>query len=272
MSTYAIGDIQGCYDELLALLDLIEFDPSEDTVWLAGDLVNRGPKSLETLRYVKSLGKSAISVLGNHDLHLLACAHGIKKAKGSLKAILEAPDRDELLNWLCQQPLVHHSSKLNFTMVHAGIPPIWDLKKAIKLSREVEAVLQSDSRQSYFEHMYGDQPDTWSDDLTGLDRLRVITNYFTRMRFCNEAGKLELETKETADNWPEGYQPWFNFRRAKLKKQRLVFGHWAALEGNTQSDTVFGLDTGCVWGGALTALRLEDLQRFSLPCDAYKRS
>lgn len=271
MSTYAIGDIQGCYDELLALLELVEFNPQKDTLWLAGDLVNRGPKSLETLRYVKSLGSSAITVLGNHDLHLLACAHGVKKAKGSLKAILEAPDREELLDWLCQQPLIHHCPHLNFAMVHAGIPPIWTLQKAIELSAEVESVLQSKDRQTYFDHMYGDQPDTWSDNLSGMERLRVITNYFTRMRFCDASGKLELETKETADNWPEGYQPWFNFQRDKLNNLKLIFGHWAALEGNTQSDTVFGLDTGCVWGGALTALRLEDQQRFSLPCTAYKR-
>ncbi|GLQ33387.1 symmetrical bis(5'-nucleosyl)-tetraphosphatase [Litoribrevibacter albus] len=271
MSTYAIGDIQGCYDELQQLLELVQFDPTQDTLWLAGDLVNRGPKSLETLRFVKALGQSAITVLGNHDLHLLACAHGIKKAKGSLVDILEADDRDELLDWLCQQPLVHHDSELGYTLVHAGIPPIWSVKKAIALSQEVEQALKSEHRQAYFEHMYGDLPDTWSDELKGLDRLRVITNYFTRMRFCDENGKLELKTKETADDWPEGYQPWFTFKSKKLKKERIIFGHWAALEGNTQSKHVFGLDTGCVWGGALTALRLEDQQRFSLPCLAHKR-
>lgn len=272
MSTYAIGDIQGCFDELQALLELIEFDPSKDTLWLAGDLVNRGPKSLETLRFIKGLGQSAVTVLGNHDLHLLACDYGIKKAKGSIKDILEAPDKEDLLNWLGKQPLVHHCPDLEFTMVHAGIPPIWSLKKALKLSQEVENALQSDQRDQYFEHMYGDTPDTWSDELTGFDRLRTITNYFTRMRFCDDQGKLELETKETADNWPKGFQPWFSFKKSKMKNQRIIFGHWAALEGNTKSERIFGLDTGCVWGGALTALRLEDQQRFSLPCSSYKRT
>lgn len=271
MSTYAIGDIQGCFDELQQLLSLIDFNKKKDTLWLAGDLVNRGPKSLETLRFIKSLGTSAVTVLGNHDLHLLACAHGIKKAKGSLSAIMEAPDRDELLNWLCQQPLVHHDKALGFTMVHAGIPPIWSIDKALALSQEVEEALQGASRQSYFDHMYGDLPDTWSDELSGHERLRLITNYFTRMRFCDAQGKLELKTKETADNWPAGYQPWFTFKSKHLKKQKIIFGHWAALEGNTQSKRIFGLDTGCVWGGALTALRLEDQQRFSLPCKAHKR-
>jgi bis(5'-nucleosyl)-tetraphosphatase (symmetrical) len=271
MSTYAIGDIQGCFDELQALLELIEFTPENDTLWLAGDLVNRGPKSLETLRFIKSLGASAITVLGNHDLHLVACSYGIKKAKGSIKDILEAPDCDELLDWLCQQPLVHHCPSTKFTMVHAGIPPIWSLEQALTFSQEVEKALQETNRQAFFDHMYGDLPDTWSDDLQGSDRLRTITNYFTRMRFCDAEGKLELQTKETADNWPEGYQPWFTFEHAKMRHQRIIFGHWAALQGNTHSNQVFGLDTGCVWGGALTALRLEDQERFSLPCTAYKR-
>lgn len=270
MSTYAIGDIQGCYDELQSLLELIAFDPASDTLWLAGDLVNRGPKSLETLRFIKSLGSSAITVLGNHDLHLAACAHGIKKAKGSIVDILNAHDCDELIDWLCHQPLVHHCKQLKFTMVHAGIPPIWSLKKALKYSREVEDVLQSDQRQTFFDHMYGDTPDQWSKELEGPDRWRLITNYLTRMRFCTADGTLELKTKETADNWPDGFQPWFSFEERKMKDKRIVFGHWAALQGNTQSKRVFGLDTGCVWGGALTAMRLEDQQIFSLSCATHK--
>lgn len=272
MSTYAFGDIQGCYDELQALLELIQFDPTRDTLWFAGDLVNRGPKSLETLRFIRSLGKSAVTVLGNHDLHLMACAHGIKKVKGSLAAILEADDCDELLNWLAQQPLVHHSKSLNYTMVHAGIPPIWSVKKSLKLSSEVESVLQSDQRQHFFEHMYGDQPDCWDNELSGMTRLRVITNYFTRMRFCNDQGQLELQTKETADKWPEGFKPWFSFDSEKHLGSRIIFGHWAALQGKTESNQFIGLDTGCVWGGSLTAFRLEDQAFFSLPCIAQKRN
>ncbi len=270
MSTYAIGDIQGCFDELQALLEVINFNPKKDTLWLAGDLVNRGPKSLETLRFIKSLGDSAITVLGNHDLHLAACHHGIKKAKGSIKDVLEAPDREELINWICQQPLIHHCPILNYTMVHAGIPPIWSLKSALKYSKQVEDLIQSPDRQHFFDHMYGDTPNVWSSDLEGVERLRVITNYLTRMRFCDAQGKLEFSTKETVSNWPDGFQPWFSFKQAKMKDNRIVFGHWAALQGNTESNTVFGLDTGCVWGGSLTAMRLEDQEMFSLGCPSHK--
>lgn len=270
MSTYAVGDIQGCFDEFQKLLEMIHFNPLNDTLWLAGDLVNRGPKSLETLRFVRSLGDAAITVLGNHDLHLIACFHGIRKAKGSLLEILEADDCDEIIEWLCQQPLLHHDKSLGYTMTHAGIPHIWSLKKAKKYAQEVSDALQGEQRQLYFDHMYGDLPDCWDKSLEGPERWRTITNYFTRMRYCDEQGRLEFASKDNADSYPEGFLPWFMHNKPKMKKKKIIFGHWAALQGNTNSDQYFGLDTGCVWGGALTAMRLEDQAKFNLPCPISK--
>lgn len=265
MSTYALGDIQGCYDPLQQLLKRIDFN-QDDSLWIAGDLVNRGPKSLETLRFLKSLGDRARIVLGNHDLHLLAIHYGKTHLRRSdtLQPILDAPDRDELMDWLRQQPLLIADENLGYAMAHAGIPPDWSLKNARKRSAEVEAILQSDSAADYFEHMYGNQPDRWDSDLTGWDRLRVITNYLTRMRFCDKQGTLELKTKGSLETQPKGYLPWFMHpRKVSLP---ILFGHWAALEGYAEDDNVFALDTGCVWGNQLTALRLEDRVLFSCEC------
>lgn len=265
MTTYAIGDLQGCFTELEQLLDKLQFDPNQDQLWLAGDLVNRGPQSLEVLRFVYTLGDRAKVVLGNHDLHLLAVAYADAKVKRSdtLEAILNAPDRDELLNWLRYQPLCQFDAQHHILMTHAGIPPIWSVEATLAYAREVETALRSRDCKAFFQAMYGNQPDLWRDDLSGVDRLRAITNYLTRMRFCTPEGQLEFASKEGLDQCPEGFAPWFSFPRQDNTK--IVFGHWAALEGRIESETCFALDTGCVWGGALTALNLSTLELTSVP-------
>lgn len=268
MATYAIGDIQGCLPQLVELLEQINYQAENDRLWFAGDLINRGPASLETLRFIKSLGDSAKVVLGNHDLHLLAVAHGHGdlKRKDTLAEILMASDRDELMNWLRNQPLCHYDSQLNTVMTHAGIPPCWDLDKTLSLATEVEEKLKSDTVDDFFAAMYGNTPRKWSDDLTGMDRLRAITNYLTRMRFCDENSKLDLKSKEGINTAAKGYAPWFHYPAQLPENCHIVFGHWAAIEGITHQDKIHALDTGCVWGGSLTALRLEDRQRFSTSC------
>jgi bis(5'-nucleosyl)-tetraphosphatase (symmetrical) len=265
MSTYAIGDIQGCFKSLENLLTEIKFDPKQDTLWFAGDLVNRGPQSLETLRFVKSLGNSHYTVLGNHDLHLLALSYNVKTGRtdDTLKPILEAPDREELLNWLRHQPLLHADK--NFVMVHAGLAANWDLKKAQALAYEVENVIRSDNAEGFFQHMYGNQPDQWADDLEGYDRLRCITNFFTRMRFCHADGRLDLAFKGTVEDSPKDLMPWFKVPERKNADLQILFGHWAALGGVTNTTNVYALDTGCIWGFDLTAMRLEDGKRFKSP-------
>lgn len=268
MSTYAIGDIQGCYSSLVCLLEEIHFDKQQDQLWIAGDLVNRGPESLQTIRFLKSLGSKANIVLGNHDLHLIAIAYGAQtpKRKDTINDILNAPDRDELIDWLRQQPLLHHCPELSFIMCHAGIPPIWTLSNAIQYAKEVETCLRSDDIIHFLNNMYGDQPDTWQDNLTSYDRLRSITNYFTRMRFCNDEGQLNLADKSSASTDQEGYKPWFEHKGHLCNDQQIIFGHWAALEGTSSADFTYALDTGCVWGGKLTAMRLEDKKIFSCDC------
>ncbi|WP_045858043.1 symmetrical bis(5'-nucleosyl)-tetraphosphatase [Teredinibacter purpureus] len=269
MTTYAIGDVQGCLDPLEELLDKIKFNPKHDQVWFAGDLVNRGHNSLGVLRRVKKLGRSAITVLGNHDLHLLAADIGIKKlsASNEMHSILEAPDRKEIIHWLRQQPLVYRDKKLGFTMVHAGIPPIWTIREALGYAKEVETVLQSKHYQHFLYSMYGNLPDKWDDDLKGNDRLRIITNYFTRMRFCAKNGQLEFKTNAGPQNAPQGFAPWFEHASHKCANKNIIFGHWAALKGETLFENFIGLDTGCVWGEKLTAYRLEDGKRFTIECD-----
>jgi bis(5'-nucleosyl)-tetraphosphatase (symmetrical) len=271
MATYAIGDIQGCFDQLKRLLECVSFGDS-DQLWLAGDLVNRGPKSLETLRFVRSLGDRSRVVLGNHDLHLLAIHYGVTQPRRSdtLGPILDAPDRDELMQWLQQQPLLVHDEALDYVMVHAGIPPDWSLKQASARAREVETVLQGPEAESFFQHMYGNQPDCWSKDLQGWDRLRVITNYLTRMRFCDSKGRLDFAAKGGLETQPEGFRPWYSHTR-KADAQRIIFGHWAALEGGLQHPQLFSLDTGCVWGNRLTAMRLEDQRYYSCDCSVHRR-
>ena len=257
MSTYAVGDIQGCYDVLCRLLDRVAFDPHHDSLWVVGDIVNRGPQSLEALRFIYSLGDRATVVLGNHDLHLLAVAHDLRplSASDTLQPILEAPDRDALLHWLRHQPLLHHDEVLNYVMVHAGIAPSWSLTKAKRYASEVENALQSKHYLDYLAGMYGNLPLQWDDDLRGTDRLRVITNYFTRMRCLTKNGDLNLKNKGLPDKKDI---PWFIFPKRKTRNERIIFGHWAALDGNTNDPNTIGLDTGCVWGNCLTLMRLED--------------
>lgn len=255
MSVYAISDIQGCYDALRSLLDKLRFDPDKDTLWFAGDLVNRGPQSLQSLRFVKSLGKSAITVLGNHDLHLLAVDAGIKKKDADLKDILEAPDRRELIDWLRQQPLLHHDPTLGYTLVHAGISPQWDLTTAVTCAHELETVLRGDHYRDFLKVMYGDRPRKWRWWLTGERRLRYICNCFTRIRYCTRDGKLALQEKGAPGSQPKQYVPWFDVPKRASKDLRLVFGHWSTL-GAFHAPGIYALDTGCVWGGALTALEL----------------
>lgn len=260
MAVYAIGDIQGCDDEFAQLLATLDFSPSRDTLWLVGDLVNRGPRSLEVLRRVKALGPAAITVLGNHDLHLLALALSPQeplKAKDTLQQILGAPDRDELIEWLRQQPMLHHDAKLGYTMVHAGLPPQWDLATAQACARELETVLRDKRRcRELFAHMYGDKPNHWSDDLRGTDRLRFITNCLTRLRYCHADGRLELKFKGEVKDAPQDLMPWFKVPGRRSRDMRIICGHWSAL-GFHDADGVLAIDTGCVWGEKLCAVRLD---------------
>lgn len=267
MATYAIGDVQGCFLQLKELLALIEYDPSKDTLWFTGDLVNRGSHSLETLRFISALPPTTICVLGNHDLALLAAAEGaIKPQPGdTYDDILKADDKDELLQWLRYRPLLHHDSQLNFTLTHAGIYPLWTLSKAAGLAKEVEHLLQSPQYHEAMQVMFGDRPSVWSDSLVGWERFRFIVNAFTRMRFCDESGTLDLGNKSEKAHH-QTFFPWFKVPHRKTKQDRLIFGHWAALQGQTDVLGVFALDTGCVWGNALTAMCLETEQKFQVAC------
>lgn len=258
MAVFAIGDIQGCFDELKQLLDRIHFDAAEDSLWFTGDLVNRGPQSLETLRFVKELGEHAVCVLGNHDLHLLAVAAGTAEAKkgDTLDEVLAAPDRDELLDWLRHLPLLHHDKALGYTLVHAGLPPQWDLRLAESAARELEAVLRGSKHREFFLHMYGNEPRRWSPDLTGKDRLRFMVNCFTRLRYCSPEGDLDLKSKGAPGSQPQGFLPWFEVPGRRSAGLHILFGHWSTM-GESPGRNVHALDTGCVWGGRLTALRLD---------------
>lgn len=272
VAVYAIGDVQGCLHELQQLLTQLNFDPTRDQLWFAGDLVNRGPQSLQTLRFIRELGTAAISVLGNHDLHLLAAAHDPSKikAKDTLNAILDAPDREPLLTWLRQRPLLHHDSQLGYTMVHAGLAPQWDLAQAQSCAQEVETVLRSERWGQYLDQMYGDQPDYWSTTLQGWDRLRFITNCFTRLRYCDAEGHLALSYKGAPGSQPKGLYPWFELRQRHSRALKILFGHWSTLGPRTDPG-IYPLDTGCLWGGQLTALRLDGPpQWYRHPCPGVR--
>ena len=271
MATYAVGDLQGCLEPLQCLLEQVAFDPARDRLWLVGDLVNRGPQSLETLRYLYSIRDSLVCVLGNHDLHLLAAWRNIERLKKSdtLREILEAPDREELLQWLRQQKLMHYDETRHVALVHAGIAPQWSLKKALKCAAEVEEALRDDNLfEPFLDGMYGNDPAKWDSDLKGVTRLRVITNYFTRMRFCTSEGKLDLKSKEGLDTAPAGYAPWFSHKERKTRDLKIIFGHWAALEGHSNQPGIFALDSGCVWGGAMTLMNVDSGVRLTCDCDA----
>lgn len=258
MAIYAIGDVQGCFEQLQILLAKINFQPQQDTLWFVGDIVNRGPDSLRTLRFIRSLGNHAITVLGNHDLHLLAVANGrgIAHKKDTLQDILNTPDRDELLDWLSQRPLMHYNKQLDVCMVHAGIHPEWTIAQALDYAGEVEAVLQSNNGHEFFHHMYGDKPHNWSAQHTGWERLRFITNVFTRMRYLDKnTGALTLKDKAAPGHQPDNIIPWFSIPNRQTASSHIVFGHWSTLP-NPGLPYLYPLDTGCLWGGKLTALEI----------------
>jgi len=270
MAIYAIGDVQGCYDDLLKLLDAIAFNPETDLLWFAGDLVNRGPKSLDVLRFVKGLGNAAVAVLGNHDLHLLAAyASGIVHKKDTFQAVLDAPDGDELIDWLRFRPLFHTNNE--FCLLHAGLPPQWDLEKAGAMAELAERALQSGDYRQFLGQMYGNQPDLWSGDLEGVPLLRFIINCFTRMRYLDADGRLDFAHDGPPGSQPPHLLPWFAAPRRKNADLRIVFGHWSQL-GYYEGHNCYAIDTGCLWGGQLTALRLGDsVERTSIICPGYRR-
>jgi bis(5'-nucleosyl)-tetraphosphatase (symmetrical) len=265
LATYAVGDIQGCFDSLRRLLDVCCFDPSEDRLWLVGDLVNRGPHSLETLRFVKQLGHAALTVLGNHDLYLLMAAEGFGKPgkQDTLGPVLTAPDRDELLAWLRQQRLCHQEN--GYFLVHAGLLPQWSAAQARALGGEVEALLSGENYRDLLAHMWGSEPLAWTNELSGWERMRVIVNAMTRMRFCSKDGVMELRAKGEAANAPPGFMPWFDVPGRRSADTVLVTGHWSALGLKIRPD-LLALDSGCLWGGHLTAVRLPDHQVFQVDC------
>jgi bis(5'-nucleosyl)-tetraphosphatase (symmetrical) len=259
MAIYVIGDVQGCCDELEMLVDKLQFDRARDQLWFVGDLVNRGPKSLETLRFVKALGDDAVCVLGNHDLHLLALAAdpSTPVADIYLQPVLEADDSDELITWLQSRPLAHFDPQLNTLMVHAGIAAAWTVEDTLRLTGEVEEALAGDSAGDFLAAMYGSKPTCWSESLQGMDRLRFITNCVTRIRYCTASGELEFDEKLAPGTQPANLLPWFDLPDRASGSARLVFGHWSTL-GLLQRKDILALDTGCVWGGELTAVRLDE--------------
>lgn len=259
MALYAIGDVQGCFDALRALLDKLRFDPTCDTLWFTGDLVNRGPQSLDVLRFVAGLGTQAVTVLGNHDLHLLAVATGCAKPKtrDTLDSVLTAPDREALLDWLRRRPLLHVDVTRNLALVHAGLVPQWSIDQARALAFEVETALCGPNATDFYRHMYGDGPERWHTGLRGFERLRFIVNVFTRLRYCDADGRVDLTQKGAPGSQPSPWVPWYSIDARRSRDTRIVFGHWSTL-GLHRANGVFGLDTGCVWGGKLTALRLDD--------------
>jgi len=268
MTTYAIGDIQGCYKELRQLLKLIHFSSDKDQLWFVGDLVNRGPDSLSVLRFIKDLGDNAISVLGNHDLHMLGVLHGIEKPrkKDTFDEIMLAKDRDAIIEWVCSRPLMHIDKQNKHILVHAGIYPAWSVEEAQLYAKEMESVLQSDKCIEFIKNMYGSKPKRWSASLTGWDRLRFITNSFTRMRFCTEDLQLDMKHTGSPGTQPNELIPWYLLRNNELRQYRILMGHWSTL-GNVNDPQLVTLDTGCLWGGKLTAYSLESPSNYtSLQC------
>ncbi len=270
MATWAIGDLQGCLDELQQLLTKIAFNSDRDRLWFVGDLVNRGPQSLQVLRFVRSLGASAVTVLGNHDLHLLAVAAGIGRQhkKDTLQPILDAPDRELLLDWLRCRPLIHYDSDLNYLLVHAGLAPAWTLADAMQYAAEVEQQLSGDDAECFYREMYSEADDIWSEELTGMHRLRVITDYLTRLRFCRRDGSYSVRYKGPPGSQPEGFSPWFEHPALAERRLRVIFGHWSSL-GVVDNPAFFALDSGCLWGRKLTAFCLDDPRWETVQCHQY---
>ena len=273
MATYAVGDIQGCFTKLEQLLQIINFDKQSDQIWFVGDLVNRGPQSLETVRFVKSLGDAAVCVLGNHDIHLIACHANVQtcKPQSTLRQILDSRDADDIINWLRTQPLLHHDESLNWTMVHAGVLPQWDLALAKFCAQEVEQQLRSDNYINFLQHAYGDTPNQWSNDLNDRDRWRISLNTFTRLRFCDEQGVMDFEHKGPPGEQSPNLHAWFDVPR-KSENLRILFGHWSTL-GLKNTENLLALDTGCLWGKQLTAARIDvdPVIIHSVDCTAKKK-
>lgn len=270
MAVYAIGDIQGCYNEFRRLLDVIHFDPASDQLWLAGDLVNRGPHSLEVLRFVRSLSDKAITVLGNHDLHLVATVilKGKVGKKDTLEPILRADDCDELIHWLRHQPLFHRAG--GFCMLHAGLPPQWDAELTARMANAAEAAIQGPDHKEFLRAMYGNKPSLWHDDLATIDQLRFTVNCFTRLRYCTLAGELDFAEKGPPGSQPAHLVPWYAVPDRKSRDLQIIFGHWSTL-GFYQAHNVIGIDTGCLWGGQLTAVHLDaEPRRISIDCRASR--
>ena len=269
MATYAIGDIQGCGGALDRLIDKLNVDPASDTLWFAGDIVNRGPSSLQALKTVIDLGDNAVTILGNHDFHLLMVMAGLRKpaAKDTLDDILESAQRDDYFHWLRHQPLLHRDNQLSVTMTHAGIYPLWDLREAMLLAKELEQVLRGVDHLHFLESLPGKSPELWDDSLEGIERLRFIVAAFTRMRYCKQNGALEFDFKGPPANAPEGLLPWYCTPGRMAISDRLVFGHWASHgEANSNYPNVIPLDFGCVWGGRLLAICLESGEQFEIDC------
>ncbi len=258
MPVYAIGDVQGCYDALRALLAKLRFDPERDRLWFTGDLVNRGPRSAEVVRFVRDLGDRAVCVLGNHDLHLLAVAAGCvqPKKRDTLDDVLNAPDREALLGWLRARPLLHHDQTLGHTLIHAGLVPQWDLAEAGRLAVEIETMLQGPAGDELLRHMYGDAPARWDEALRGWERARVIVNAFTRLRYCAADGAMHLRHKGAPGTQPSRLMPWFQVPGRRSRGLHIIFGHWSTL-GVWNGDGVICIDGGCLWGRSLTAVRLD---------------
>ncbi len=271
MAVYIIGDVQGCYSELQRVLDAICFDPQHDRLWFVGDIVNRGPESLRTLRFIRDLGDRAVCVLGNHDLHMLAVYYvgAGMKSNDTLKKVLKADDCGDLMEWLRFRPLIHFDIGLNFAMVHAGIYPGWSIEQACARANEVQDALRGEKIMAFLRDMYGNHPNHWADDLEGMDRLRFIVNVFTRMRYLNPQGELDLEAKGAPQKLKSASViPWFEFKQSAIKHNRVAFGHWSTLPTN-QYGSCFALDSGCLWGGRLTVLRIDKRtpRWFSLSCE-----
>lgn len=273
MATYAIGDLQGCYSELEQLLETIDFDPAFDQVWFVGDLVNRGPQSLATIQFIRSLGDAAKCVLGNHDIHLIACYCGIQqcKAKSSLNQILQNNDAQDIIDWLRQQPLLYIDQKLPWVMVHAGFLPQWNLTTAKDCAQQVEIQLRSDNYSEFLQLAYGNHPNHWHPELNDNDRWRVILNAFTRLRLCNQQGEMDFEFKGPLQEKPEHLHAWFNVKR-ESEDTKIIFGHWSAL-GLINQDNLLALDTGCLWGNQLTAARIDidPVKIYQIECIAKQK-
>lgn len=271
MADYAIGDVQGCFEPLMRLIAKIQFNPEVDRLWFVGDLVNRGPESLAVLRWISQLAIPPIVTLGNHDLYLLVrlfMDEGWKASDDTLDEVVCAPDAEALGHWLRSQPLLYHDAQLGIVMSHAGVAPMWTLEAAKQHAKEVETVLRGQAFKTLLSHLYGNQPDLWQDTLTGFDRLRCIVNYFTRMRYCDAQGRMYAEEKGPIEQVQEGLIPWYAHPMRAPISETLVFGHWASLRQVCPTPRVYALDTGCVWGESLTALRLQDKQLFSVESKA----